>query len=380
MTNSRNAARGFTLVELLTVVAIIVLLIAVLIPAIGAARSAAKKASTSATISTLATSLETFRADQQLGGAYPPSASDHRNQQGQLTYKVNNPYDPANTLPPIQCTTEISGGSLLVWALLGADFLGCPGFKTFRTNSQYWAQDTHAFNNNNQNNPVACAYGINNTTGAAVRPRVGPLVDSSKVKYTARNQNQASEATLGRFPIEKEQEIRTASALPAAKRDFPFFLDAFGNPILYWRADPAGTIIADRSPTQQPPPTTPDIRGTYHFMDNGSLLARGTDLGASGSNGDDASPLILSPKSAAELQSGAGKPHKIIKPDDFVPNQPPGTLQKGFAAYIQDKNIKARPASYRADSYLLVSPGEDGIYGTGDDIANFEHNGAALQQ
>lgn len=380
MTNSRNAARGFTLVELLTVVAIIVLLVAVLIPAIGAARSAAKKASTSATMNTLSTGLETFRADQQLGGAYPPSASDHRNTQGLMTYKINSPYEAPNSLPPVQCNTEISGGSLLVFALLGADFLGCPGFKTFRTTSSYWAQDTHAFNNNNPNNPISCAYALNNTTGAALKPRVGPLVDASKAKVTARNQNQASEGAIGRFPIEKEQEIRTASALPSAKRDFPFFLDAFGNPILYWRADTAGTIIADRSPTQTPAPTSPDIRGIYHFLDNGSLLARGNDLGASNSNGDDAAPLILSPKSAAELQSGSGRPHKIIKPDDFVPNQPPNTLQNGFAAYIQDKNVKARPASFRADSYLLVSPGEDGIYGTGDDIANFEHNGAALPQ
>jgi len=37
--------------------------------------------------------------------------------------------------------------------------------------------------------------------------------------------------------------------------------------------------------------------------------------------------------------------------------------------------VKARLEPARADSYLLISAGADGRYGTADDIANFEHNG-----
>lgn len=39
--------------------------------------------------------------------------------------------------------------------------------------------------------------------------------------------------------------------------------------------------------------------------------------------------------------------------------------------YIQDPKITARPWPYRPDSYLLISAGADGLYGTGDDIRNF---------
>lgn len=380
MKTNLRSVRGFTLVELLTVIAIIVLLVGVLIPAVNAARNAAKRAATSATIQALSTGCEAFKADQQLGGAYPPSASDFQDAQSKLTYKVNNPYEPTNTLPPQTPTTEISGGSLLVWALIGADFLGSPGFKTFRTTgnrpSTYWSQDTHAFR---ANTPTAsCAYALNQTTGAPIQARVGPLVDVSKVKVTPRNTNAATEGTQGRFTIEAENNARTAAALPIAKRDFPFFIDAWGNPILYWRADVAGTVIADVTPNTSPAGTgnpDPELRGYYHFLDNGSLLTSGTNLGASG-NGANQQPLILSAKAAANQQAGRS-PNRLIKPANFTVGNP-AAAQSGFSLYIQDKNVKAKAAPFKGDSYLLVSPGEDGIYGTGDDIANIDHNGAQL--
>jgi hypothetical protein len=39
--------------------------------------------------------------------------------------------------------------------------------------------------------------------------------------------------------------------------------------------------------------------------------------------------------------------------------------------YIQDPKVTARPWPYRPDSYLLISAGADGLYGTPDDICNF---------
>jgi len=43
-----------------------------------------------------------------------------------------------------------------------------------------------------------------------------------------------------------------------------------------------------------------------------------------------------------------------------------------FYDYIRDPRIAARPWPYRPDSYILISAGADGLYGTGDDIRNFE--------
>lgn len=60
--------RGFTMVEMLTVIGIIVVLIAILLPVIAKVRVQALVASTQAEINTLAASIEKYRADQ---GAYP---------------------------------------------------------------------------------------------------------------------------------------------------------------------------------------------------------------------------------------------------------------------------------------------------------------------
>lgn len=43
-----------------------------------------------------------------------------------------------------------------------------------------------------------------------------------------------------------------------------------------------------------------------------------------------------------------------------------------FYDYIRDPKIAARPWPYRPESYILISAGADGLYGTGDDIRNFE--------
>lgn len=42
-----------------------------------------------------------------------------------------------------------------------------------------------------------------------------------------------------------------------------------------------------------------------------------------------------------------------------------------FYNYITDPKITARPWPYRPDSYILISAGADGFYGTPDDIRNF---------
>ena len=38
---------------------------------------------------------------------------------------------------------------------------------------------------------------------------------------------------------------------------------------------------------------------------------------------------------------------------------------------IQDPKVTSAPTSYRPDSFILISAGKDGIYGTADDITNF---------
>jgi type II secretory pathway pseudopilin PulG len=49
----------------------------------------------------------------------------------------------------------------------------------------------------------------------------------------------------------------------------------------------------------------------------------------------------------------------------------PGNQYQYFYNYIMDPKITARPWPYRPDSYILISAGADGLYGTDDDVRNF---------
>jgi prepilin-type N-terminal cleavage/methylation domain-containing protein len=380
MTNSRNAARGFTLVELLTVVAIIVLLVAVLVPAIGAARTAARKAATSATISTLSTAIEAFRADAQIGGAYPPSASDSV-AMGRLTYRVNTPYpdQAGNPVPPVAfnrpLNLEISGAGLLVWALAGADLLGSPGFKPFRSQSDTWSYSSDAMPQVT-NDPNFGAYALNAQRNPA-RPRVGPLVDLAKVRISRWEQQAQTTSTPGSYAIEAETEVARAIAQGVPKRSYPMFLDGFGYPILYWRADAAGSQICDRRPDD--PEASSDKRGVFHYRDNGDLLsANNAEIGPPAPSQTE--PLMLNVNRAATntphaLTFGPYPTNNLHNPQTFEQQQ----RNHPFAAYLWNKDARSKVTPRKNDSYLLVTPGPDGIYGTGDDIANFDHNGGAIQ-
>ena len=68
--------RGFTLVEIMIVVAIISLLAAIAIPNLLTARRTANEAAAKATLSSLATAAETYAAAN--GGTYPRSLFSYR--------------------------------------------------------------------------------------------------------------------------------------------------------------------------------------------------------------------------------------------------------------------------------------------------------------
>ena len=355
--HGRGSARSaFTLVELLVVIVVIGLLISILVPAVNAIRLKARETTTQGTLGTLDTAIETFKADGRVGGGYPPSRSDNPVIPTQGGLQVASPYVDGET-------PEISGAGLLVWTLAGADLLGCPGFRVFRTGaSSLWSQDTDANPGTNDRPDLSGAYALSSSGRQPIQARSGPFVDLSTMRVSRANPASGQLRFVIETEVEAREEMNHVQSL--AQRNYPVFLDSFGFPILYWRADPAGLRVADTSPQNN---NSPQDRGIYHFKDNWPLIDSRYAEHA------DHTALVLRP---------GDERHRLVD----MGNKPPlhgsgggggGVYPQGtFPGYIQNLNIQARPTPHNPNTYLLISPGNDGLYGTADDIANFEHNGA----
>jgi type II secretory pathway pseudopilin PulG len=111
-----------------------------------------------------------------------------------------------------------------------------------------------------------------------------------------------------------------------------------GMPVLYYKADPSGMLHDPNFPDH------PTMKRFYDYKDNHEFLKQ---LGVPW---DPTYPL---PYPLVQEQGG----------------------QEGERFYEMTKNTAIRMRSgrpYRQDSYILISAGFDGLYGTEDDVLNFE--------
>lgn len=343
----RQPARAFTLVELMVVIGIISLLIAIALPAFSAARTAAKRASTEAMISTLSTGADMFHADSALGGAYPPSV---------MTVVQPNPINNSQI--------AVCGANLLVWGLAGADLLGTPGFRDLDnsgTNSDIFGGWTNDMGSNPAQ-PRVNLYALSGTK--PYHPRSGPYVDLSKVRLTKQM-----------APNSVEFQVPAGGGRLGSHA----FLDAWDQPILYYKANPNAKYIADEgsvnakeggSAVSYGPVGKPYApSGIYNLFDNAIIT------GGSGGTGPGmdfgAGPAHFSPdRNATNPRPMLGNPTVSPTNSAFESQNPPGS----FVRHIFNPSISAVATPHRPDSFILLSAGADGLFGTADDVANFPIN------
>ncbi|MFC1780694.1 type II secretion system protein [Planctomycetota bacterium] len=216
--------------------------------------------------------------------------------------------------PPSNITSaspDYCGAQKLAEALLGWDLLGFQPRSSFTSNG---------INYNNE-----FVYDANNTT----------LFDQRKDRYVEASSSDVFR--LGDISVYKPG-LYNLSDIVYLEPDTYVLCDVFGrkkiqtynggtvnagSPILYYRANTSAKTI----------------REIYDPTDNDAII-----------------------QTRERVDDRGGNAHPLgLQDNDY----------KYFYDYIRDPKISARAWPYKSDSYILISAGEDGLYGTSDDIRNF---------
>ncbi len=319
---------GFTLVELLTVLAIIALLIGLLVPALSTTRRFAKDVRQEAQLHGIEAALETFHGDY---GDYPPSNQTDLSGAHEWT----------------------CGAQKLCEALVGLDLRG------YDPVSNFDIADTLT------NQPKAYAITPVAEEQASLQRRKGPYLKTAE--------------SVGIFNPEALFGINQTDVLypgsdPRNREFGPVLCDAFrvkniqipdptddsdppatitvkaGTPILYYKANAASKLF----PKAEDGAVIGDVgKYIYNITDNAVLVDLGVfTIGTAKSNREDTHHYDI---------GGVGY-------TDPVTND---TGLEIFYNKITNRKVSTQRWPYNPDSYILISAGYDGIYGTDDDITNF---------
>lgn len=302
---------GFTVIELLVTLAIISLLVGMLLPAFSAVRKAAREAKQKAQLTGIELALSAFKNDD---GDYPPSEWSA----------------PA---------FDYCGSQKLAEALLGWDLLGFHPKSAWRAdgldiNGGEWTYD-----------PLKKRVRPDGTF-ETLYERKGPYLELATANAFRLGDSPLGDglftSTAGSWGGKLEPKTfvicdvfslsEKKITLPNGKKVAP------GTPILYYRANTSSKIINPANP----------IGSIYNFQDNFPLIN-------------------LRRLADCDKPLAQRRPHRLEDINVFY-SADGGIIDPKVVVDAADPK-KLWP--YRPDSYILISAGADGFYGTQDDICNF---------
>jgi type II secretory pathway pseudopilin PulG len=349
---------GFSLVELLTVMFIISLLIGLLIPSLNSARNAAKKSATMAVFRALEVGLDLFKTDHE------------------RTFRRTNGYPPSFAHPPIPGPSS-----------------GVPVFTRDDANEGRFPFA--------ENTPVVCGahwlpamlMGVDGQ--GYISPQSVPKTDDHRTRPWDwyRPPPDGPDPPFSRSNLYADPgglDIITTRTLPGSRdtrlfpdwadmRDLPVIVDPFDQAVLYYVANANGKgtnmvgkeravdNVYKRGPQENGPPI-------YFHQDNQPFTGEG---------------LTVEEDGPVDGWNFGGGSHAISDPGESLTASDitEGLKRDTFARFILDRkqyqslqvkelegsdpsaDTPLRPVN--PDSYLLISAGVDGRYGTNDDITNF---------
>jgi competence protein ComGC len=334
---SEVAKKGFTIVELLTVMSIVIILMGILVPALSRVRRYAKVVTQKGQFHEISKGLELFRNDHQ--DNYPDSGAT----------------DP--------CGDGYCGAMKMCEALLGQDGMG------FHTSSRFLAEptasgtitpDIYPFDLCVQTDPAIY------TGPAATNPELAVnlqdrirYVDPENIKAYRLQDIYTWDITTG-VPF-----YPPSVGTGAFKNTFPTYSNAVvgdvflratiqqganrcqaragqktGMPVLYYKADPSK--LAHDAVTV--PVNTIPNSNIFNFDDNYAITRLGCPW------------------------EGTHTSEHPMSLDPVLPATPGIML---FYREIANTKITSTPKPHNEDGYILMSAGWDGLYGTKDDVFNF---------
>jgi prepilin-type N-terminal cleavage/methylation domain-containing protein len=341
----RGTARGrgaFTLIELLVVVAIISLLIGILIPALGAARTQAKNLKSRATLKALGSGLEIFKSENEKDpairqtGGYPAST--------------------ARDDPTREDEQLIFGAQWMIRYLVGRDLKGyAPRDNVPRDilseGTEHWEQKQWYDDQDDEGTYIS---GVD---------RNGPYIPLDGL--TLRAPEKVPGYVSGFNGPGGELDDGTYKQLVA--------LDAFNFPVLYYAANQRHARKADANLAS----FEETNNGIYTMKDNAlftglcltSCQYPPWDFGGLLYGGaDDQGLYVLG-------HFGETTPADLQSIQDDLDAEPP--VDNTFPHYILNRSAYESSGERAAipvkkESYILITAGKDGIYGTSDDVTNFD--------
>jgi type II secretory pathway pseudopilin PulG len=316
----QSRRKGFTIVELLTVMSIIIILMSVLMPGLQRIRRYAKVLAQKAQFFEITKGLELYRNDHQ------------------ETYPDSGPSDTAAT------PTGYCGAMKLCEALLGQDGMGNHPSSNFQASQP----TVYLFDLCYIRDPGITAYDACETSN--IRERV-KYTDAENIKayrlqdaynwpitsgvsfYNPTVTFQAdngSASTPSIYPNAVIGDVfqRASITTPCPPRSG----QKVGMPVLYYKADPSKL----NHDTKTPPATGTPNTNIYNFDDNHAI----TSLGC--------------PWETTQTTEHPMFTNKLV-----------------FLNAITNDKVTSTPQPHNPDGYILLSAGWDGLYGTQDDVYNF---------
>ena len=310
---SKIKKTGFTIIELLTVMSIIVILISLLVPSLNAVRRYAKTVTQKGQFHDISKGLELFRNvnDQE----FPDSDALDPNGQGYC------------------------GAMKLCEAMVGQDGMGFYPGSTFTVGGPSDSSGNRLYNFDLCEETLPADYITEQI--ASLRSRDENLENENikASKLASLYSWPIDQSSIA--PFETDEDLFPNAVLSDVflharlKNCLDRLGEKIGMPVLYYKADPSKLShdIAN--------PLNPD--NIYNYLDNYFL----TELGLPWEN----------------VQT---TDHPLF--DDGDPGTEVGQL---FYKYTENPRSAATPQPHNKDSYILISAGWDGLYGTRDDVYNF---------